>query len=685
MTDPQKHWDFAGPPHDPAESGREYQRELMAKKRAGERDIDIPPIDDPERRAGFADDPRAFLLHYGHEIFYNDFTADQDTMIEAIADRIRYGGYQAIAAARGDGKSSITKWMAIWAIAYGRTKFLVIIAANARMATRLLSDIKYQCEFNSRLHADFPELTAPVRALEGAAQRARSQTANGERTRLEWQHDHIVFAHLDGSHSAGAVIIAVGLDGTIRGLVRGEKRPDMVIIDDPQTRESAASRLETDNRRATVRQDVLGLAGPGKTAATLMLCTVIRCDDLADEFTDRQRTPAWGGIKQRFIVDAPDNDDLWSEYITMRQSDQIAGDGTGRNAHTFYLAHREAMDDGAVVNNPYRFNPAQHDDGSQLEVSALEHAYNLISDMTREAFDAEYQNDPHSLTGESIGVNDRAVCQKINGVPRGELPPNVQRISVHIDVHGRRLDWIKVGWSAGLTGAIIDYGETPVHSPAGSLTADDNIEHTRAAIYRALLTLRDQLDASNPPDCVTVDSGWQPGPVYRFCKESGPRYHPTKGCGSGLGEKFRLPTGRMAPSRRGSKWFMSQPPGQRIWLIKYDADHYKNATHTGFMTPADAPGSIDLFGEAAGIHREFARQICAEVWVRNFRPGKGWQEGFDVVHHHNHKLDCMAGCMLGAELCRIKPAEQSSDNQAAKTKPARKQRISFAERRARGG
>ncbi|MBN1437497.1 MAG: phage terminase large subunit family protein [Sedimentisphaerales bacterium] len=679
----QTAWDFAGD-DDPAAANRNYQRDYMAEKRAKERDIEIPPVDDPARRAGFEWDDEGFLKYYGGHVFYNPFTLDQKEIIAGISDRVRYGGPQAIAAERGGGKSSITKWMAIKALCYGHSKYLVVLAGNGTLSSRILGDIKYEFETNDRLAADFPEICIPVRALEGAAQRAKSQTVNGHRTCLEWQTHQIVLPRIEGSPSSGSIMVAIGMDGAIRGLVRGPLRPDFVIIDDPQTRESAASRTETQSRRETIKQDILGLAGPGKIAAVMMLCTVIRCGDLADEFTDREQSPEWAGIRQRFILKWPERMDLWDEYIVMRHADQVGGDVSGRKARDFYLANRAEMDKGAAVSNPYRFNSDKHEDGSQMEVSALQHAFNLIATLGRDAFEAEYNNDPKSLTAEDIGINEMAVCKKLNSLKQGESPGDKQRTTAHIDVHGRRLDWAIVDWSAGLTGSVVNYGEQVVHAPTGAVTSDENIEHTRAAILSALLEMRELFEAATlgpVPDCVTVDSGWQPQPVYRFCKISGPKYHSVKGCGQGQGEKFRLPTGRMAPSRRGAHWFMTQPPGERIWLIKYNADHYKNAVHTGFMTPADSPGSLSLFGDKAGVHRNFARQICAEVWVREFRAGKGWIEGFDVLHHHNHKLDCVAAAMMGAEYLRIAPVERANETQQPKQKRAGRRRRTYAERR----
>jgi hypothetical protein len=77
------------------------------------------------------------------------------------------------------------------------------------------------------------------------------------------------------SLGSGAVITTRGLDSAIRGVLVGTKRPDLVIIDDPETRDSARSGVQTDLRARTIEADLAGLGGPGKRLARVMLTTTI--------------------------------------------------------------------------------------------------------------------------------------------------------------------------------------------------------------------------------------------------------------------------------------------------------------------------------------------------------------------------------------------------------------------------
>ncbi len=66
-------------------------------------------------------------------------------------------------------------------------------------------------------------------------------------------------------------------------------RPSLVVLDDPQTDESARSLSQCANRESILAGAVLGLAGPGKKISGIMPCTVIRPGDMADNILDRNR------------------------------------------------------------------------------------------------------------------------------------------------------------------------------------------------------------------------------------------------------------------------------------------------------------------------------------------------------------------------------------------------------------
>ena len=102
--------------------------------------------------------------------------------------------------------------------------------------------------------------------------------------------------------------------------------------------------------------------------AGVMPCTIIRPDDMAANILDRDKHPLWQGERTQLVYKWPENNKLWAEYGELR-ADEMRADGDGSQATEFYKDNREAMDAGAVVAWPERFN---HD-----ELSAIPHAYNL--------------------------------------------------------------------------------------------------------------------------------------------------------------------------------------------------------------------------------------------------------------------------------------------------------------------
>ena len=95
-------------------------------------------------------------------------------------------------------------------------------------------------------------------------------------------------------------------------------RPSLVVLDDPQTDESARSLSQCATRESILAGAVLGLAGPGKKIAGIMPCTVIRPGDMADNILDRDKHPEWNGERTKMVYAFPTNEKLWAKYAEIR-------------------------------------------------------------------------------------------------------------------------------------------------------------------------------------------------------------------------------------------------------------------------------------------------------------------------------------------------------------------------------
>jgi hypothetical protein len=86
---------------------------------------------------------------------------------------------------------------------------------------------------------------------------------------MTWTNSEIVIATIPGSNSSGGIIRVAGITGRIRGMKFKRPdgktiRPELVIIDDPQTDESAQSLVQCAKRERVLAGAILGLAGTGQ-------------------------------------------------------------------------------------------------------------------------------------------------------------------------------------------------------------------------------------------------------------------------------------------------------------------------------------------------------------------------------------------------------------------------------------
>ena len=427
------------PKPDPKATAYEAHKASAARRQAviaaEGRDIpELPPIGDPKRRKSCPRNLAKFLKTYFPAAFPLKWSADHEKVVKKVQRTVLSGGLFALAMPRGSGKTTIFERAILWAVLYGHHKYAILIGANREKADESIDTIKSELENNELLLEDFPEACIPARRIAGIANRAKGQTHLGKPTRIQWAKCHIVLATIEGATCSGAVIKT----GAIKSAVRGAKltrpdgsvvRPTLALLDDPQTRDSAASLKQTDTREKMVAADVLGLAGPGEKISALMACTVIEPGDLSDRMLDRATHPDWQGERMKLVYAMPTNMPRWQEYRELR-SDLLARDGepeeVQRQSAAFYRKHRAEMDAGAVVAWPERKEEA--------ELSALQSAMNLYF-RDQAAFASEYQNEPLILEATDLFPDvDRAADPK----PSRPCPSAIRHLSIAIKFGLRR-------------------------------------------------------------------------------------------------------------------------------------------------------------------------------------------------------------------------------------------------------
>jgi len=573
--------------HRPRLTGYEARKE-RERQRAAEQSLlgrDIAPypgprVERPEVRARAEKDFRHFCETYFPELYTLPWSPDHLKVIGRIEQAVLQGGLFALAMPRGSGKTTLCETACIWALLYGHRRYVALIGSDERHAVDMLEAIKYLLRTSDELHRDFKEVTHPIRELEGIANRCAGQLFEGKHTDMSWTAKSLVLPTMPDGDASGGIVQVAGLTGRIRGMKHphpqeGSVRPDLVVLDDPQTDESARSLSQCATRESILAGAVLGLAGPGKKIAGFMPCTVIRPGDMADRILDRDLHPEWQGERTKMVYSFPKNQKLWDRYAELR-AESLRNGGDGSEATAFYREHREEMDEGAVVAWPERHNPD--------EISAIQHAINLkLQDEA--AFWAEYQNEPlpedEARTEKMLSADE--IAAKTNGRKRGEVPAGCDCLTAFIDVQQKVLFYVVAAWEADFTGYVVDYGEYPEQNRAYFTTRDVQRTlrrlhpgaGTEGSIYAGLEALVGQLVGREWPredgavlriDLCLIDQGWQTDVVHQFCRQSehAAVLMPSRGHGVTASQKPVSEYVRSRGDRIGHHWWVPSVKGRRV-------------------------------------------------------------------------------------------------------------------------
>ncbi len=683
----------------------ERERDVSRKREKAKNDklVVIPPCENLPRRLELEADDVAWLMYYfgpDSEVadpFWYQFTPQQRTMIEAFEAAIVYSGDQSIAASRGEGKTTLLERMITKYTLQGILTYSVLFQASGALAENSLDSIKTSIEENPLLLADYPEVCVPVAALENTPNRAHYQVVSGSRhdngepyemaqSHFSWCGQEIIFPNVPGSPSAASIIATRGLDSAVRGLKKRGKRPQLAAIDDPDTSESSRSEEQASKLEDRIDKDIGGLGGQQRPIARIMLTTLQSRIAASYKFTDPSAKPSWKGKRFRYLVKEPDRIDLWREYMEMRSLEwqtYAAGESEDqhcRQSHQFYVDHFDEMNAGAEVANPNRFNPKVLPDGSQVELTALQHYYNEVARLGEKAVATEYDNDPPEEDGPiESGITPQRIERQLSGFEKGDIPNECVFLTMGVDVQKYRLYWVVRAWCVDGTSFVIDYETHKVHGTTRN--SDEGLEF---AVKAAILELMEERSKAYrkvggdvmPIDLTLVDSGYQSSAVYQACVEWGLGIYPSKGHGKSNGcttlnfsEFQKKSQGRQA----GDGWFIQSHNVEgvgRFKLVHADTDRWKVFEHQRWMTAPGLPGAAYLYGAITDEERQntkqmpqgskqhygkdYGKQVTAEVEVEDFVKGKLVRR-LKPLRKDDHYLDAsyltdVAGSILGIRL-----------------------------------
>ena len=614
-----------------------------------------------------------FLATYFPKIFKAAFGKHHKQYIAGVQNIVLHDGKQAIGMPRGSGKSSVEKGTFPWAFGYGHRRSGVIVTATVDDAREFIADIKTMLT-SKHFGEDFPEIAYPLQRLEGTAHLARGQTYLGKPTEIQWESLRLKLPTIPGSAAGGAVVRAAGIQGKIRGKSSAKSgdveimRPDLVVLDDLQTRADAINPNRVEKIKAIVAADVQGLAEDGADLAMIMSCTVIAPGDAADQYLDRGQNPAWNGLRFSMIEKFPDRMDIWEgEYARLLRVD-------AKLATEYYRAHRDEMDAGAVVDWPEKFN-------ARNELSRLQRGMNDML-LTPAAFWAERQNRPLTTIKDGIIVGAAEIRKRLNGLERREVPHDTQHVTAFVDLHDDLLYWMVTAWTKDFTGHVIDYGVWPEQVnwyfnrgdqsviTLNPLTAGEakqvGKEKARklrnSAIMAGLETLLQRLLAESY-DVQGDEDGNQFEKIGRIFVDAGYVHRVVEyvirklGCAAMVKPSLGVPVGAKDTPMEfwrnendkatvGHHWVEERPNKRTLRHVKMDVNYWKSACHDALSLSAGTRGGITFWGQNPETHRMVSEHLTSEPVQLVEAKHKVHEWGPVMPNRENHYFDCLVGNLV---------------------------------------
>jgi len=201
-------------------------------------------------------------------------------------DKGDLGHKLAVAAPRGYAKSSIISFiLPIWSICFDRRDFIVLISETESQAEDFLTDIQNELVSNELLREHYPHAIG--------------------KSDKRWRQTDIVTKN-------DVRVLAIGAGGKLRGRAYGRVRPDLVIGDDIESRESVESEVVRIRlRNQWFRKEVLNCGRTDGTTDFLLIGTILHEDSLLNNILS---DPLWKTKRFQAVINWAERADLWDEW-----------------------------------------------------------------------------------------------------------------------------------------------------------------------------------------------------------------------------------------------------------------------------------------------------------------------------------------------------------------------------------
>jgi predicted phage terminase large subunit-like protein len=251
------------------------------------------------------------------------------------------------AASRGHAKSAyLSNAFPTHETVFRKRRMILIISETNAGSKKFIKWVAGQLKYNTKLRDDFGIVLFE------------------QKTRNEKDSEEAFLT------TTGTKMEATSLGTQIRGFRNGSQRPDLIILDDLESRDSNNTPELRQKAKDWLNQDLMPAYDPTQTAIIFM-GTIVHVDSLLNYVLNERHD----FIKNRFpaIITPPTNEKLWAEFERIYREYQPTGEElaametaseetptpNAQAALRFYADHREAMDAGAEVLWPARFPLAQ--------------------------------------------------------------------------------------------------------------------------------------------------------------------------------------------------------------------------------------------------------------------------------------------------------------------------------------
>ena len=580
---------------------------------------------------------------------------------------------------RGYAKTTRITNEALQAILAGLQDYIVIVCSNVTKAQEIVDSIRTELMNNDHLLELYPGPIASFRHLDNNPMRAKYQTYDGNSTHIKFEISTIRFPVIPGEVSSGKFIEVrpltnlKGLNHKIKSGPQAGKviRPTLIIFDDPQTHEEAKSASSVASIVAMIKRDALKGGSQSRRVAAIMSITPVAHGDVAYHFEKMEHS--WNIVKYKMLEKFPDAHELWmSEYakIYTNYDRFVRGDRirAQMEAKQFVEANYDKLHAGSQVSWDWAYG---WDEDPQTEISAVQHAYNIILDDGMVDFEYECQcNTEYGLyeEGETMHASPETILSRTNTFPRKAVPQSTVHIATHIDVNMDFLTFTTVSTGDPYHPYLINYGTHPQQPGIFSKrnvslplrTVYPNVPDYREVLYLAVKDLLQTLihQPYTREDSVVmynsiigIDVKFEEDFILRACRDSGLNNKVLPCWGLFVGPDDELLHEKNYPE--GARIYhncVERPNRSRTYdYLNVDANFFKTEAHKAFNQTPGLRGSLTMFKpEWTDQHKVVADHFNVErperaVGKKTDKTRIIWKEKMSQAD--NEYLDNIASCL----------------------------------------